>query len=66
MSLKWTDVNEIVYQLIEKYPDASPSQLRFTVLHEMVCGLEEFEDDPNRSNERILEAIVTAWLDEIS
>ena len=26
--------------------------------------LDEFDDDPNKSNEKILEAIQTAWIEE--
>jgi FeS assembly protein IscX len=29
-----------------------------------VLELEEFSDDPNRSGEKILEAIQTAWIEE--
>ena len=29
-----------------------------------ICELEEFNDDPNASNEKILEAILLVWLDE--
>ena len=38
--------------------------MRFTDLHAWVCALEGFSDDPKRSNEKILEAIQMAWLDE--
>ena len=64
MKLKWTDVNEIAIELAEKYPDIDPMQVRFTDLHQYVCSLENFEDDPNRCGEKILEAIQMAWLDE--
>ena len=30
----------------------------------MICALEDFDDDPEASNERILEAVLTAWLEE--
>jgi FeS assembly protein IscX len=33
-------------------------------LHAWVCALDEFDDDPNHSNEKILEAIQMAWIDE--
>jgi len=65
MGLKWTDTREIAVELAEKYPDVSPLKVRFTELHGWVCGLEGFEDDPKRSNEKILEAIQMAWLDEV-
>jgi FeS assembly protein IscX len=35
-------------------------------LHRWVCALEGFSDDPNRSGEKILEAIQQAWIDERS
>jgi FeS assembly protein IscX len=38
--------------------------VRFTDLHEWVCGLPGFADDPARSGEKILEAIQMAWIDE--
>ena len=65
MSLKWTDTLEIAIQLSEKFPDVDPKQIRFTDLHQWVCELDEFEDDPNKSGEKILEAIQMAWIDEL-
>ena len=62
--MKWTDVQEIAIQLWEKNPDLDPLKLRFTDLHKMVRELPGFDDDPKRSNEKILEAIQMAWLDE--
>jgi FeS assembly protein IscX len=38
--------------------------VRFTELHRWVQELPGFDDDPNRSGERILEAIQQAWIDE--
>ena len=64
MSLKWTDTLEIAIQLGEKYPDVDPMVIRFTDLHQWVCDLNEFEDDPNKSGEKILEAIQMAWIEE--
>ena len=64
MSLKWTDSLEIAIQLNEKYPDVDPKLIRFTDLHQWVCALDEFNDDPNKSGEKILEAIQMAWIEE--
>ena len=36
----------------------------FVKMHEMICALPDFDDDPEGSNEKILEAILTVWLDE--
>ncbi|WP_250379711.1 Fe-S cluster assembly protein IscX [Escherichia coli] len=35
-----------------------------TDMHQWICDLEDFDDDPQASNEKILEAILLVWLDE--
>jgi FeS assembly protein IscX len=62
--MKWTDTQEIAIALCEKFPDTDPKTVRFTDLHKWVMELEGFSDDPNRSGEKILEAIQMAWIDE--
>ena len=64
--MKWTDVNDIAIELYEAHPDVDPQYVRFTDLHAWVMALPGFEDAPDRSNEKILEAIQTAWIDEAS
>jgi FeS assembly protein IscX len=64
MSLKWTDTREIAIRLNDAYPDTDPLTVRFTDLHRWVQALPEFDDDPQRTNEKILEAIQMAWMDE--
>lgn len=64
--MKWTDTLEIAIQLAEKYPEVDPLKIRFTELREWVMALEEFDDEPNRSGEKILEAIQMAWIDEVA
>ena len=54
MSIKWTDIAEIAIQLEEHYPKEDNINLRFTDLHKWVIGLDDFDDDPNSSNEKIL------------
>lgn len=65
MSLLWTDIQEIVFALSEKH-DVDPQYIRFTDLHRWVCELPDFSDDPKKSNEKILEAIQMAWIDELA
>lgn len=65
MSLKWTDTLNIAIALSEAHPDIDPMTVRFTDLHKWVTELEEFSDSPDRSSEKILEAIQMAWLDEM-
>jgi len=62
--LRWTDVNDIAIALEEAHPDVDVANLRFTDLWKWVQQLPDFKDDPNKSNEKILEAIQMAWLDE--
>ena len=64
MELKWTDSLDIAIALDEAHPDVDPQYVRFTDLHAWICALEEFQDNPESSNEKILEAIQMAWLDE--
>jgi FeS assembly protein IscX len=64
--LKWTDVQDIAIELEEAHPEADVVNLRFTDLWKWVQALPDFEDDPKKSNEKILEAIQAAWLEERS
>jgi FeS assembly protein IscX len=63
-NLRWTDVQDIAIELEERHPDVDNVNLRFTDLHRWVMELPDFADDPNRSNEKILEAIQAAWIEE--
>jgi FeS assembly protein IscX len=62
--LRWTDVNDIAIALDEAHPDADVVNLRFTDLWKWVQQIPDFKDDPDKSNEKILEAIQAAWLEE--
>ena len=64
MPLKWTDSLDIAIDLSDKYPDTDPKYIRFTDLHKWVAELEDFEDNPDNSNEKILEAIQMNWIEE--
>lgn len=64
MGLRWTDTIDIAIELEEARPDADIVNLRFTDLWQWVQELPDFEDDPKKSNEKVLEAIQMAWLDE--
>lgn len=65
MKLTWDDAEDIGIELSEKFPDVDPLSVRFTDLHRWVTELEEFDDDPKKSNEGKLEAIQMAWLEEV-
>jgi len=64
MILKWVDSLEIAIELDEAHPDVDPKFVNFVDLRQWVIELEDFDDDPEHSGERILEAIQLAWIEE--
>jgi FeS assembly protein IscX len=64
MSLKWVDTLDIAIELDEARPDVDPKFVNFVDLRQWVIALEDFDDDPEHSGERILEAIQLAWMEE--
>lgn len=62
--MKWTDTVQIAEALYDQHPNIDPLTVRFTDLHRWVLELDGFDDDPNRSGEKILEAIQMAWIEE--
>jgi FeS assembly protein IscX len=66
VGLKWVDSLDVAIELDEKYPDTDPVSVNFVDLREWVLDLDEFDDNPEQSGERILEAIQMAWIEEKS
>ena len=64
MGYKWTDARELAEELYDNEPELDPVTLRLSELRERVLALPDFDDDPEASNERVLEAILQAWIDE--
>ena len=62
--LTWEQFDNIGLALYEQHPDVDPLQVRFTDLLKWITELEDFKDDPAKSNEGKLEAIQMAWYDE--
>ncbi len=62
--MKWTDTQRIAEELNDAFPDIDPKTIRFTDLHRWVMELDGFDDAPDRSSEKILEAIQAAWIEE--
>ncbi|RKP50295.1 Fe-S cluster assembly protein IscX [Pararobbsia silviterrae] len=62
--MKWTDVQEIAMALTDSHPDIDPQYVRFTDLHRWITELPGFDDAADRSNEKILEAIQAAWIED--
>ena len=63
-ALKWTDVFDIAISLEEAHPETDIARIRFTDLWQLVLNLEGFNDSPDNSSEKVLEAIQATWLDE--
>jgi FeS assembly protein IscX len=61
MGLKWDQAEEIAEVLADNHPGLNPLDVRFTDLRQWVIDLDEFEDEPDESNEAKLEAIQMAW-----
>ena len=65
--MKWTDTQRIAEDLYDLHgEDIDPQSLRFTQLRDLIMALPEFDDDPARCGERILEAVQQALINEAS
>jgi FeS assembly protein IscX len=62
--LTWNNLEDIAFALYEEHPEIDPTNIRFTDLHKWITELDDFDDDPKKSNESKLEAIQMAWLEE--
>lgn len=62
--MRWLDIQEVAIALEDMHPEADNVNLRFTDLRRWVTELPEFADTPDGCNEKILEAIQQAWIDE--
>ena len=65
MSLRWTDIHDLAIALAESKGDVDPISVSFVDLRNWILALPDFDDDPNRCGEKILEAIQVAWIEEI-
>ena len=65
MSLKWTDSLDLAIELSEKHSDVDPRAVNFVDLRAWVLALDDFDDEPDRCGEKILEAIQMAWIEEM-
>ncbi|MDS4013333.1 MAG: Fe-S cluster assembly protein IscX [Candidatus Accumulibacter sp.] len=64
--MKWTDINEIVSELVDAHPEVDPMRINFVDLMHWVLALPGFDDQQSRCGEKILEAIQQAWIDELA
>jgi len=64
MGYKWTDVQDIAIDLCDVHPEVDPQFINFVDLRNKVLALPNFDDAPERSGEKVLEAIQMAWIEE--
>ncbi len=61
----WLDVQRIAEELADRHGDVDPLTVTFPKLKAMVTALPGFREAPGHPcNERILEAVQQAWIDE--
>lgn len=68
LPIGWNDIEDIAMGLYERFGDKFTEskiyRIRFTDLHQWVCELPNFTDDPKKSTEGHLEQIQAAWVYE--
>lgn len=61
----WLDVDLIGEALHQAHPDKDPMRMGFVELKRLVLALPDFREQPGHPcNERILEEIQAAWIEE--
>jgi len=61
----WLDVERIAEELADRHPDDDPLTISFPMLKARVQALPGFAEQPGHPvNEKILEAIQQAWIEE--
>ena len=66
MGLTWQDIEDIGFELAQAHPDEDPAQVDLPELLRLVTELDDFEDDPERADEKTLQRIATAWREELA
>lgn len=66
-TMHWLDVELIAEALADQHPQIEPISVTFPALRDLVTALPGFTAQPDHPcNERILEAIQQAWMDELA
>jgi FeS assembly protein IscX len=64
-TLHWLVVDRLAEALVDAHPEVDPVSISFPKLKSLVLALPGFREEPGHPcNERILEAIQQAWIDE--
>lgn len=62
--MNWHDIRHIAIALEQAHPQTDNINLRFTDLRDWILALTNFNGAADGCNEKILEAIQMAWIDE--
>ncbi len=62
--LNWIDTLDIAIELADLHPEIDPQWINFVDLRNLVLNLQNFDDDPKKCNEKILESIQQNWINE--
>ncbi|MBM3879618.1 MAG: Fe-S cluster assembly protein IscX [Verrucomicrobia bacterium] len=66
MKLTWREIDQLAWALRDRFPTQDPLRLSFPKLHQMIVQLDGFADDPQGSNEAVLERIQMAWYHDLT
>ena len=67
LTFHWLDIERIAEELTDHVTGVDPLSVSFPKLRALVEGLEGFEEEEGHPcNERILEAIQQAWIEEMA
>jgi FeS assembly protein IscX len=59
--MKWDNIDKIVKSLNEEHLGEDISGLNLSDLHDMIIHLNDFEDDPEVYNRKVLQSILQRW-----
>ncbi len=61
--IKWSDTEDIAFELIDKYPQIDPTKLSLQDIQRRVTGLTSFSG-PAKVDSEVLESIQQIWYEE--
>jgi len=64
--IKWADVEDLAFILIDKLPAVDPKKLSEKEIKEYVIGLSDFSESAKQSTPEALQAIQARWESEFS
>jgi len=62
--LKWTDIGDLAFRLIDEHPKTDPSKLSAASISDYVCALPDFGDKAKKPGLTLLEEIQSRWAEE--